>query len=289
MNYKITDFSSYSNEILTLNTSGTVHSVYNRTINLMIGEQLLSLQAVNTPFSPITLQTDIPKHLFHELPVYPGVPVSIDPKQIIIGQMQNEPVSFSLLSSRILDCRIQTFLSEDKLIFLRTMIRRAILASDTNGFVNIFKETHTSESPFFLDYARKMIKLAKEQIVSDETDSASITLSRLVGLGTGLTPCGDDFLCGVFAGLNMIQKVKPDYSKFETTLKCIIKEKVTNTNDISRSFLNCAILGQFSQAVLELNKDIKESNIFESFHEIGHSSGMDTLCGIFFVLELLDI
>ena len=55
MKYQITQLSCYTEQILRNLISGTVHSVYRRTINLTDGKQILSLQADHSPLSPISL------------------------------------------------------------------------------------------------------------------------------------------------------------------------------------------------------------------------------------------
>lgn len=49
--FSITDTSDYLNELLSGETSGTVHSVYRKTINLSIGGTLAALQAKGSPIS----------------------------------------------------------------------------------------------------------------------------------------------------------------------------------------------------------------------------------------------
>ena len=111
---------------------------------------------------------------------------------------------------------------------------------------------------------------------------AANVISELVGLGIGLTPSGDDFLCGILAGYH-IQGL--ENSAEALCLRDAIREKLSRTNEISRAFLVSALEGHFSQAVNELwnNPDIE--TITQMFRAIGHSSGMDTLCGIYFILS----
>ena len=54
--FSITDTSDYLNELLSGETSGTVHSVYRKTINLSIGGTLAALQAKG--FTHLANQSD---------------------------------------------------------------------------------------------------------------------------------------------------------------------------------------------------------------------------------------
>ena len=297
MNYRITNISAYLYEILCEDTAGTVHSVYNRTINLVAEGHLFSLQAKHTPFSPITLQTDLSENDFHKLPFVSGMPFCVKQNQIIFPCIDHdgEPVSFDFRDTRMTDCKLDASLSGSGLLYIRTLGRQIVHTSDTNGFAVIFRDTPVSDPPFFSEYARSVILQAREMLLSGEMDAAAHTLSKLIGLGTGLTPCGDDFLCGVLAGLHMMKNTVCYTSEFTDALTRTIKHNLTNTNDISRAFLLCAVRGQFSQAVLDL-ADVKQNDLTEdvsflsrSFHAIGHSSGIDTLCGVLFILELHEV
>lgn len=113
--------------------------------------------------------------------------------------------------------------------------------------------------------------------------TAAHNLSSLIGLGIGLTPSGDDFLCGVLAGFILRGM---DCHPFAAAVREQLQQKLENTNDISRIFLHCALQGQFSEAVCSLTKATSPAKLSAAFHAIGHSSGMDTLCGILYVLKL---
>ena len=99
-----------------------------------------------------------------------------------------------------------------------------------------------------------------------------------MGLGIGLTPSGDDFLCGVLAGLILLGK--QDTEDFHH-LSTEISQNLTRTNAISTAFLRCAMEGQFSEAIVTLGS-VAFSQSQQMFHAIGHSSGADTLCGLYF-------
>ena len=92
----------------------------------------------------------------------------------------------------------------------------------------------------------------------------------LIWLGIGLTPSGDDFLCGFLAGL----RLSNGSSLFLHTLD--------RTNEISAAFLRCAAFGQFSTPVhLLTDPNVTARQIYLVFSSISHSSDIDTLCGIY--------
>ena len=70
--FSITDTSDYLNELLSGETSGTVHSVYRKTINLSINGTLAALQAKGSPISPISLITTLTSEEMESLEISAG-------------------------------------------------------------------------------------------------------------------------------------------------------------------------------------------------------------------------
>ena len=77
MYHVITATAAYASHILGLCISGTVHSVYKKTINIQLGQHLLALQSAASPLSPISLITDMEGRSMDQLPIRPGQPVNV--------------------------------------------------------------------------------------------------------------------------------------------------------------------------------------------------------------------
>ena len=65
----ITTTSDYSLSLLQKYRQGVVHSIYRKTINLLMGTHLLSLQAADSPESPLSLITTCTAEEMKTLPV----------------------------------------------------------------------------------------------------------------------------------------------------------------------------------------------------------------------------
>ena len=78
MQAHITDFSLHISRLLAPSSSGIVHSVYHRTINLMFHGRLAALQSRGSVLSPVSLLADQEDLLAAtgEL-ITPGIPVQI--------------------------------------------------------------------------------------------------------------------------------------------------------------------------------------------------------------------
>jgi hypothetical protein len=102
---------------------------------------------------------------------------------------------------------------------------------------------------------------------------------RLVGSGYGLTPSGDDFLLGAIAVLHM---------EGEDTGG--VRQAVQRyRNPFGRTMLMDGLDGHFSLPVKELLSssavgDVDEDGL-RAVLRLGHTSGLDTLAGMYFVLR----
>lgn len=281
MNHKIRLMSQYAFSMLNNTNTGIVHSVYRKTINLKAGNRLLALQADNSPLSPISLITELDEFSMSALNIVQGMPVSIQKSFIKISSY-----TFDFTETALVCLNPKNPLTDNKQQ-LKKYLKQILLSSQTGGFDTIFQSywNQTDNLPsLILEGAKKyMSKCLNFYNMKDYTNAAS-TLVRLIGLGTGLTPSGDDFLCGVLAGFALIDKTD---SIFSLSLRTEIEKHLYDTNDISRTFLVCALDGQYSLPVNALFKEPSINEITDSFQKIGHSSGIDTLCGVFYILSIM--
>jgi hypothetical protein len=101
----------------------------------------------------------------------------------------------------------------------------------------------------------------------------------LVGLGEGLTPAGDDCLCGVLAVLHRGASPILDDAGM---IRALSEAARTRTTELGREFLLHAIRGRFAEPVLDVvsgDADRMAAGA-ERLHTFGASSGEDTLAGV---------
>ena len=111
---------------------------------------------------------------------------------------------------------------------------------------------------------------------------------RLVGCGQGLTPAGDDVLCGALAGLRAQALSDPSLEAFldevgEAALHPS-HDLMTRTTDVSAAFLAEAWKGRFSAALVNFGE--AALGLTDTLNEavavlgaLGHSSGTDAALG----------
>lgn len=275
----ITETMSFASGILSHISEGMVHSVYRKTINLRMGSSLVALQAAGSPLSPVSLITGLDVGEMSGLPVVPGDQVFVDKKTIILFSKSSR-IIFRFDEASIYDSLLRDYAVPLPL----PAIKESLLQSSSGGLTELFsKALQKNPSDFakgvFLAVAQKRMEDARKEVLDICYDKAAVTLAGMTGLGMGLTPSGDDFLCGVLAGL--LFSGQWDHP-FAQALRQTISRRLGDTNDISRTFLSCALSCHFSRPVKELPLASGTTEILSSFGAIGHSSGFDTLCGIYY-------
>jgi hypothetical protein len=158
------------------------------------------------------------------------------------------------------------------------------------------------ESPFLRRFHSAAWSL-KISFTTQALDTAISAGKNLIGFGPGLTPTGDDFLCG-FAlaayGRSTFPSKTPDFipKPFITAWLSQILDNadsdVPRTNEIALSFLTLAAAGKFSYGLVRLADAFKADNnqrvsvlmnALKSLGHYGHSSGLDAATGFFFGLS----
>ena len=268
MNLHIKGLSAYAKEIIQNTTQGCVHSVYRNTINIIVNDRLLAIQTANSPISPISLITAYDSETFADLTPQVGETISFDCSHAEIYELSAK----GKIPHAVRHSLYRKFIS-------------TVLYSQAHGFNLIFQLSPKVDEDMILAAAENIIHDANSFYRKGKQLDAADKLCSLIGLGIGLTPSGDDFLCGILAGLH-IQGIAND--EFAVKLRENIFNNLSRTNEISQAFLQCALDGQFNLAVTELWNNPEKEQISEMFHSIGHSSGMDMLCGIYFLFFLME-
>ena len=107
----------------------------------------------------------------------------------------------------------------------------------------------------------------------------------LLGLGPGLTPSGDDLLCGALVALHAIGRI----DAARDLHAAIAGAADLATSPLSAAFLRAAAVGQSSESLHEiiilLLENQSVAHPLEAVARIGHTSGWDALAGAVLVLR----
>lgn len=144
----------------------------------------------------------------------------------------------------------------------------------------------------FLSMMDRMLEerrlLLKEAMRNGDLEECVRLGKKLLGLGQGLTPSGDDILLGLFCVVLMGNSPLEELKDFP---EAVLNGAEGLTNDLSLWGLRRAAKGQVREKIsdfvrdLAQGKEIKDS--LESILDIGHSSGRDITTGILTGFELI--
>lgn len=120
-----------------------------------------------------------------------------------------------------------------------------------------------------------------------DSRAAARCAARLVGLGPGLTPAGDDFLVGFLAGLWSAEGASDGRLAFAAGLGRSVARSARRTNDISRTYLLHAARGQVSSRLSDLAGAIGRGEGEDRLRQaatdslrVGHISGLAATSGL---------
>lgn len=127
----------------------------------------------------------------------------------------------------------------------------------------------------------------KRAVRSQDWQGIQHAVAALVGLGSGLTPSGDDILVGFSAGLRSVAGSDPACREMVWGLDVALRANAMRTNDISRTYLMLAARGLYSSSLRDLcqaicsntPRSLLEQSAQAVFHT-GHTSGCDTARGM---------
>jgi hypothetical protein len=123
-------------------------------------------------------------------------------------------------------------------------------------------------------------------------DALRDAATRLVGLGQGLTPAGDDFLCGFLAAGYCRRAANLAPSRLLKLFAEVVRLLLGQTTDVSASFLRDALEGRVSRPLAALAEACAPGGDLDSallrLAAIGHSSGLDAATGFFYGAVIWD-
>lgn len=283
--YAISGDSDFIQKIKANEFTGYVHSVFNRTVNIQSLEngELYTVACHEIDNGPNTLVIQV--DCFNPINLSINDHVYAEKNILHIANKLSITTGKVALRESILPVYPQNVeILNRNLTKMRDYI-------DCHGIGGGMKKSYHSTTAFEIELSRMLEERTGSLLTElfNNRMSESIEMaSKLIGLGPGLTPSGDDFLVGLFTVLNIQKSPKHPLKDF---CKEVIKLAKPLTNDISYIAMQKASIGKVRESIISLVNSIlygAEEDLILSLNKvlkIGSSSGTDIALGIVAGLE----
>ncbi len=288
-------------DALKRSTAGEVHSVFDRTFNILIGDELVGVAQSGVSRSPINLITDIPSgESMSSLGVRKGMQVQKVGNRVLVGEV----LEISLKDAQLWRPKTSAERCPGPELIKRNLElvkRLAVNKGGREGLGQLLKhidEIAAGKMPqtsnlnavarAVLPRLIDLVKATKSENVGGVKEAAQ----KLIGLGPGLSPSADDTLSGFTAalwwvshslgkGIDRVKKIN------ETIISCS-----GTTTLLSQQLLRHAAKGETNERVGELLEAILAGappdieKWIEEVLKIGETSGIDMMVGLLLGLEI---
>ena len=287
----------------------TVHSIFPRAANLRPSDGAYLLSLVSDSAKAHPRGAVVPEARFDEWELFPGDAGSCDGSLIrFAGNRRDAPVVL-LPRSRVPpadegpSCRKRTGAATPSAAERASFLRPAAVAVEAlraeRGAEPSLAELFGTAVPEGNGFAARFVRAALELEAAAAALSVPLLLGAarsLAGFGPGLTPAGDDFLCGWLAGQR--SRAADDLS-LDDFLDAWGRSAfgtdglAGRTNDISAAFLADAVEGRFGAALVAFADAAIGTAAGDAIEHavavlgsLGHSSGTDAAAGFLFAYRL---
>ena len=161
--------------------------------------------------------------------------------------------------------------------------------SQAKGFGNFIPQILSSSTINFTDpilhYAQPLVLDMARACLDHQPSLVPSIADKLIGLGTGLTPSGDDFLGGMFFAIHQLQAAYPDNGfadyviPLEPYRSRIHVISYTLLNDLADGHAVAPLHHIVNSLLSEYSFDAVEPYVLQ-LASIGHSTGWDLLTGL---------
>jgi len=286
MNYVQSGDVEFIEKIANTNFHGIVHSVFNRTFNILNEEsdELFTIASRGMDNGPNTLRIDVES--FQHINLQVDEPVFVKNMHLHIGNK----FLISIENCEMWECVYPEYPKDEQVLI--SNLCRVKEYINTHGKDGGVKGDQASDSLFAREVSRVLNKqslLLLQELSSERIENALQHATAIIGLGPGLTPSGDDFLVGLFTALHL--KGSPSYS-YQSFLNEVVKKAKTLTNAISYMALKKASIGKVRESIILLVHSIINGNEEElilslnNVLNIGSTSGTDIALGLVAGMEV---
>lgn len=279
------EIASYVNTILSKseNRFFTIHSVFSNAVNFCDGDLLLTFTSPDVQVSPSSVVVN-ESRLFNSITSLSPTGSVCDLNYPLLSFTSvSGSFSVSLETCDVVKTEMEIYnqISKKNIEQFKSNVSKAI--DNCNSILNIFHNYQTED--VLMERFRTITLSIQKSIAANDTTNFRLEAKKLLGLGTGLTPAGDDFLYGLLA----VWKTFDGSKNFNKELETVIVENKNEIGIISYNMLDALTknhifmpLKNLFQKIDSGNDYIQELSEIESF---GSSSGADMMAGVLFGFE----
>lgn len=271
-----------------------IHSVFSHVINVEIGNaghgRLLTVSARAGDNAPDTIVADVEDWALCNLRV--GHAVHFMGEKVFLGDGH----CLSVADAQPWSCRLPRYPVDASRLVENLALARRRLASKGRGIGVAGTGFAPAREANAGDLEKTLIGEFREgraglclAIEAGDEAAAQRQVDRLVGLGPGLTPAGDDFLVGLLAVLNLPGSPGAAWRRIGAQ---VVASAIRRTNSISIAALRHAACGQVRESLVGFCRaliDERAEPMLEALDRvlaIGESSGSEIALGILSGFEL---
>ncbi len=136
----------------------------------------------------------------------------------------------------------------------------------------------------------QLIREMYEALYGTNFHRFQLAAGNLIGLGTGLTPSGDDFLSGMALAIARYSPVLPILSKYKFWFDALIPIFKEKTTLLSSELFKVSLLGSADERIIGAFDSVMQSNMEKDdvilpISNWGSSSGFDMIAGFYLLMK----
>lgn len=288
---------------------GEIHSVFQRALNIKTyGGQLISILSRTGLDGPNTVVTELPRGLnFVAMGLRSGMPVRLGKVEADLGQ---GALNLNIGMARKWWPRLAggtERINVDRLRRnLRSIRRTVLIGKSREGLSGLLSLVGTMTAGHWRTVRRlELTRLTRKAVpgIQDvlmgalrrREDLLEKGLGKLIGLGTGLTPSGDDLLLGFVGTLSVVSRRVggPEVEDVLTIIRRSLRAMKERTTFVSGRLLSYACAGRISSPIISVVRAVLFGDAPDArasaraLMRLGASSGAEVLLGVLLALSVV--
>ncbi|MEM4202360.1 MAG: DUF2877 domain-containing protein [Candidatus Hadarchaeum sp.] len=291
----------FASDLLDAQSDGKVHSVFERTFNILFNNGLVGITRSDVPLSPMDLRTDIsPPEKMPELGIKKGLRVKVSGDFVSVGDVLH--IDLAEMGVWRPPNRVKDPVGPTQVKKALSKVEEVALArsrSDGLGQLLPYLDSILNLEAPHLVAVNDVSQAALPPLVdlvraTTEGDIHGIktAVNKLIGLGPGLTPSADDLLIGYISAIHWVSQSFDKRDDFFRKINEAIIFPAEATTLLSSQLLRLAAHGEVNEVLVNLYQALLSGELsnldvlISDLTKFGGTSGMDTLVGLLLGIKI---